>query len=146
MFWSSKASPRRARLSLESLDGRIMPDATGTSPAPIAVFAQAAPAAPGTSDAAAPQITSFGAAEISTGWYLFTGTVTAAGNPAGIVVTLGGGPASLAGVTATVQADGTFSVLVQMQTNGNDDGTATAVFTQNGVQSNVAMTYVSPSQ
>jgi hypothetical protein len=134
------AAGRRARLSLETLDGRVLLDATPLdqpSPSPTGDTSPA-PVAP-------PQITGFTATEVSTGLYLFSGTVVA-DHPEGMTVTFGGAPVSLEGKTTTVLADGTFSLLVSMQTDGSDDGTATAVCTDEyGQVSNTATTLVTPS-
>src|SRR6266542_513177 len=135
------AAPRRTRLFLESLDSRLLPDGVPLDPPDPPPTQEITPAP----TPAAPQITSFTAVEVSTGWYRFSGTVLAS-SPEGMVVSFGGAPISLQNVTTTVQADGTFSILVQMHTDGTDDGTATAVCTdQFGQTSNTAMTYVTPS-
>jgi hypothetical protein len=132
------AAGLRARLSFETLDGRVLLDAT-----PLV-----APDPPLTSDVAPnpspPAITSFTAVEVAPGWYRFTGTVSAE-HPEGMVVSLGGEPNSVQGETATVGADGIFSVLIQMRTDGTDDGTVTAVTSDANGTSNTAMTDVTPS-
>ena len=75
MFLSSlrsrPAAARRVRLSLESLDSRLLPDATPIEPPD-------APAAADASNPKAPEIVEFGVAQVSTGWYIFSGRVRAA--------------------------------------------------------------------
>lgn len=131
---------RRTRLSLETLNDRSLPSANPIDEPPDFMFADAPPAPP-----VELQILDFGGEEVAFGWYLFTGRVIAP-NPEGITVYLGGAPVSLQGVTATVDEDGEFAVLVSLATDGSDDGTATAVFSVNGQQSNVAMDMISPSR
>jgi hypothetical protein len=93
--------------------------------------------------AAAPKIDAFTAAETSHGYYLISGHV-AATNPQGLVVTFDGVPA-LKGRTATCNADGNFTLVIQVATDGTDTGTITAQTSQNGVLSNVAYSYMNPT-
>jgi hypothetical protein len=72
-----------------------------------------------------PVITSFTARNTYGNYWLFTGTVQAR-NPNGLTVVLGG-LRSVQGVTATVNPDGSFSVLVQLQ--ANETGTVSANLT-----------------
>src|SRR5262245_13364026 len=98
----------RARLNLETLDGRLLPSASPLPPPPGPPSADIVPAHH------PPVITSFTAVEVGPGLYRFTGTV-AADNPAGLVVSFGGEPPSVQGQTATVDADGTFSILINLR-------------------------------
>jgi hypothetical protein len=66
-----------------------------------------------------PVVSNFGASEGPLQLWTFSGVVTAA-SPAGLVVTLGGFP-SIAGKTATVQADGSWSVTAPMQASDNGE-------------------------
>ena len=90
-------------------------------------------------------ISDFSAREVSTGWWLFSGRVTVASTPVeGVVVTFGGDTVTLPGMTATTTSNGMFRLLVRMNLDGSDHGTATVVCTVDGLQSNVAMANVSP--
>jgi hypothetical protein len=87
---------------------------------------------------AAPQIINFTATHLGGGLYLFTGQVTDDQGVAGRPVTFGGVPTML-GKSTTTASDGTFSIQVQLLTNGDDDGTVTAVTTDVwGLASNTA--------
>jgi hypothetical protein len=93
-----------------------------------------------------PQINNFWATEgegTQLNYWTFSGSVSDSCQVSGMTITFGGMP-SLKGKTATVQADGTFSLLVQLQ-NG-ESGTASAV-TQDwwGQASNTAMAAVNPT-
>jgi hypothetical protein len=88
-----------------------------------------------------PVIQGFTCSEQSDG-YLFSGTVLDE-SPGGLVVYLGGVPVSLQGKTVTVQADGTWSILIQLNGTQTDEGTATAYVTDWwGQQSETALTDV----
>ena len=83
-----------------------------------------------------PTITNFVALQELGNVWTFEGQVNYA-YPQGLTVTLGGSP-SLQGVTATVAANGTFYVTVQLQPG--EDGTASAQTTDAwGLQSNEAL-------
>ncbi|QDU23075.1 hypothetical protein [Urbifossiella limnaea] len=141
MLWLRRAArPRpvvRTRLRLEWLSDRITPSGydtdlgfgSGLAGSPVLV---------------APQIVDFVGVETGLGWYRFTGRVTSSATVGGLTVTLGGIPA-LEGKTATTLADGTFSLLVAVQTNGNDCGTASAQTTADGLASNIAYYEINPS-
>lgn len=90
-----------------------------------------------------PEIVDFVAVEIGPGLYRFTGRVIDEA-PGGLVVAFGGVP-SAEGQSATTNADGTFSLTLQMQTDGSDTGNVSAV-TQDasGQTSNVATCWVDP--
>ncbi len=88
-----------------------------------------------------PAINNFSYTQGSLNSFTFTGTTSAA-SPGGLMVSFGGIP-SLGGQTATVGSDGSFSLNVVLNSNGSDNGTATAQLTDWwGLQSNVATTYV----
>jgi hypothetical protein len=90
-----------------------------------------------TVQANAPVISNFTAVEGNNLSFTFSGTVTDQ-TPAGLTVNFGGIP-SLAGQSTTVNADGSFSLTVQLQGNGLDNGTAWAQTTDWwGLQSNLA--------
>jgi len=93
----------------------------------------------------APQIVSFGAVEVVGGVWDFTGTVIDA-NPAGLTVKFGGEPESLQGASTTTNANGNFDYATMLNTNGSDNGTATAQTTDGqGLTSNLAMCLVQAS-
>ncbi|HEV3435791.1 MAG TPA: hypothetical protein VG122_00435 [Gemmata sp.] len=93
----------------------------------------------------APQIVSFGAVEVGQGMWDFTGTVIDA-NPAGLTVKFGGEPVSLQGASITTNANGSFDYATMLNTNGSDNGTATAQTTDGqGFVSNLAMCEVQAS-
>jgi hypothetical protein len=88
-----------------------------------------------------PVITNFAATEGSGQLFTFSGTVTDQ-NPGGLTITFGGIP-SLSGQTATVNSNGSFSLTIQLNSNGSDNGLALAQTTDWwGLQSNLASTYV----
>jgi hypothetical protein len=87
-----------------------------------------------------PVISNFTAAESGNAW-IFAGNVTDPDESvAGFTVTFGGLP-SLNGKTTTVQANGTFSLTVQLGAKENGGATAQTVDT-GGLPSNVATAYV----
>ena len=128
----------RSFLRLEELDVRATPSDLGDLP-PSNPPAQAAPPAP----QPAPNIDTFAAVEVAHGWYTISGHVASA-NPNGLVVTFAGVP-SLAGQTAVVDANGNFSITIQVATDGSDIGTISAQTIQGGTLSNTALTYMSPT-
>jgi hypothetical protein len=91
---------------------------------------------------AAPVISNFTAVEEEGQMFTFSGNVTAQSAP-GLTITFGGIP-SLQNQTTTVQANSTFSFSVQLNSDGSDNGTATAQVLSDwwGQQSNVATTSV----
>lgn len=144
------APVRRSLLGLEELGDRELPsDLLGTEPPPPPPPPDPAlqPPPPGTGNPppaqTAPFIDTFSAAEVAHGWYTITGHVTC-NNPAGLVVVFDGIPA-LDNVTATVDANGNFTATFPVATDGSDIGTISAQTTQNGVDSNLALTYISPT-
>lgn len=93
----------------------------------------------------APQIVSFGAVQVSGGVWDFSGTVIDA-NPSGLTVNFGGEPVSLQGKSAVTNGSGNFMFAIQLNTNGSDNGTATAQTTDSqGLTSNLAMCVVDAS-
>jgi hypothetical protein len=107
---------------------------TSFTTAPNVVSAPATPTAP--------QIVNFGGVEVQQGWYYFTGQVQG-GTVGGLTISFAGVP-SLAGQTAVTNADGTFSLLVQVQTDGSDYGTVTAQTSVDGQASNLAWYDINP--
>jgi hypothetical protein len=84
-----------------------------------------------------PVIGGFTATEGANHVFTFSGAVTDQ-TPAGLTVSFGGIP-SLASQSTTVNADGSFSLTLQLQCDGSDNGTAWAQTTDWwGLQSNVA--------
>lgn len=92
-----------------------------------------------------PQITSFTATETTPGLYRFAGTV-ADESPEGMVITLTGPQDAVDGQTTTVHADGSFSIILQLRTDGTDAGTVQArTVDSGGLPSNVASVDVIPT-
>jgi hypothetical protein len=127
----------RARLAVEQLDARVTPGSLDPSP-PEGDSYLVAP------DSTPPVIVDFTGGEVLHGWYSFTGRVDAGESSGGLTVTFGGVP-SLQGRTAVTASDGTFSLLVQVKTDGSDDGTVTAQTVANGQQSNQATWDITPT-
>ena len=145
-FFKSTRAGRglRASLRLESLGDRALPSSldggiTPTDPSPTDPTLIAPPPSQTT-----PVIDSFTAEEVDYGWYQFTGHVTD-DHPGGLTITFGGVP-SLEGKTAVTSADGSFSLLVQVKTDGSDSGEVTAqTVDASGNPSNVAMCFIAPT-
>lgn len=159
----------RTRLSVLALDDRAVPGSLWPSDptqqpydtAPIGATVMVSPTSdgsgtdgsgpalgedpPGTSKPAdaAPMIVNFLATPNGPGWYQLTGQVIDE-SPGGLVVNFGGIPSAV-GKSVTTNSDGTFSLLLQVQTDGTDTGNITAV-TQDaaGHQSNTAMYWIDP--
>jgi hypothetical protein len=127
----------RVVLRLTDLEGRDQPDG-GTGDPPTQPDGQFNPAN------LAPVIEDFDAEEVGNGTFLITGRVIDE-MPDGLVVALGGGT-SAAGTTVVCDADGYFSVIVQLRTDGTDSGyiTATTVDAQ-GLESEEVEVFVSPT-
>jgi hypothetical protein len=133
----------RSFLRMEELSDRAMPsDLLGTEPPPPPP-PPPGPVTPPPPAQTAPVIDTFIASEVAHGWYTISGHVTG-NNVTGLVVRFEGIPA-LDNVTATVDANGNFSVTFPVATNGSDSGTIAAQTTQNGVNSQYAFTYMSPT-
>ena len=78
------------------------------------------------------------------GWYQISGHVTAAA-PGGLTVSFDGIPA-LEGMSTVTDANGNFTYVFQVQTNGNDNGAISAqTVDANGNQSNLAITLIAPT-
>lgn len=157
-----RAARRSPPLTLEQLPDRLHPGGlwtggdTVTTPAvapfdpfPGAVVGRPPPVTSspieGDPSADGPVIVDFTATEVAHGLYRFTGRVIA-DSPGGLVVRFGGEPVSVAGLTAVTEADGTFSLLVIVHTDGSDSGYVTAV-TQDaqGHTSNTPGVYITPT-
>ena len=131
----------RVVLTLEGLETRAQPS-TLTDPEPPVGWYAMSPGAPAN---AAPVIENFQAEEISNGMFMFTGKVIDE-SPGGLVVRFGGSVMSVNGLTATTQADGRFTLIVQLKLDGTDVGLVTAQTTDaQGLDSNVADVYVHPT-
>lgn len=91
-----------------------------------------------------PQITTFTITRVGEGLYLIEGVVVDE-NPGGLTITLGGST-SAAGETTTTWSNGTFSMVVILQTDGTDVGfiTATTIDDHNQ-KSNEVSVYVTPT-
>src|SRR5262249_11450275 len=90
-----------------------------------------------------PVLTSFGAAEGSGRLWTFWGTVTWDRQLTDLVVYFGGAPVSLTNVTATVNSQGTFQKVVELDGTPSDNGTETAyVLDPWGLVSNTRWTNV----
>lgn len=160
----------RARLGLESLDLRLPPsslldpiaDSSGTTLLQAAPVQYTAPTVYDTSDGGAgtvsdpttgqmpapvqtPTIVNFQGVEVVGGLWRFTGDVIAPA-PGGLTVAFGGEPASLQGVTTTTDANGHFDMSKLMNTDGSDDGIASAQTADAaGNPSNIALYNITPS-
>lgn len=151
-------APNRARLGLEALDLRLppsslfpadlgLPDPTvvNTDTTTTAISLGAAVNVGTEMADIGPRLTNFKAIEIVGGLYKLEGDVIDPA-PAGLTVTFGGDPDSIRGKTATTDANGHFSKVVNVKTDGSDDGTlsAQAVNAAN-VSTNVAQTLIHAS-
>jgi hypothetical protein len=132
---------RRGRviLRLEGLEVRATPSGDGTAsivPPPVQYGAG--------QGNQPPIIDGLMVRSIGGGWYVVSGRVFDE-SPGGLVVQFGGSVASLSGRSVTTQADGTFTLNVQLRTDGSDTGWLLAT-TQDaqGLESNEASCYVSP--
>lgn len=91
-----------------------------------------------------PRIENFVATPIGGGWYSISGTVVDE-HPGGLTITFGGEVDSMYGRTTTTDANGNFSLVVCLNTNGTDMGWLTAVTQDDAGQwSNKATVYVDP--
>ena len=127
----------RVVLRLQDLEGRATPsgDMTDTAPPPTGQ----------TQPNQAPQIVDFAAEELGNGMFVFTGRVIDE-SPGGLTITFGGSVASMYGRTCTTDANGYFSIVVQLKTDGTDVGWLLAT-TQDaqGASSNEASVFVDPT-
>lgn len=146
--FSRSARPNRFRgfkLGLEELCPRAMPSGIDYPPAPSnpEPAVTAPPPAPVPAQTA-PVIDNFDAIEVGHGFYKITGHVTAA-NVNGMVVNFAGIPA-INGKTAVCDANGDFTLVIAVKTDGSDRGGISAQTTDaNGHQSNLALAFVTPT-
>jgi hypothetical protein len=117
---SRPAPVRRARLFLESLDGRICPD--GNDPTNPGSGSQYITPPPVDNP---PVIINFAAENLSSGLVCISGTVVDE-HPGGLTVHFSGAQQAINGQTVTTHTDGTFSLTVTLHTDGSDDGTVSA--------------------
>ena len=110
------ARPPRVFLRLEDLEGRATPSGDL-----VPVYSGTVLAPPNQ----APQIVDFAAEEMGTGLFMFTGRVLDE-SPGNLTITFGGSVVTMVGRTCTTDANGYFSIVVQLQTNGTDIGWVTA--------------------
>lgn len=117
------ATRRRPRcvLRLEGLERREQPDGGISEPPPPPPFIEEAALNQ------APRIVDFDCSEVNNGLFLITARVVDE-NPEGLIVRLGGST-SAAGTTIVCNSDGTFSILVQLRTDGTDAGYITPTTT-----------------
>jgi hypothetical protein len=137
----AKPAARRGRafLRLEEYEGRATPSGDGLPTKP-----QDSPPAQDVRTGGC-QIVDLAAEEISNGVFIISGRVIDA-NPGGLVVHFGGDVTTLNGTSITTDADGNFSEVVMLQTNGTDAGWLLAQTTdRDGNVSNEAATYVMPT-
>src|SRR5439155_25577380 len=109
---SRPAPIRRARLVLESLDGRFCPDINDPlNPGGGSDYLSNPP----TDNP--PVIIDFKATEVAPGMVTFTGTVVDE-DPGGLTVTFHGPQVAIDGRTTVTHPDGTFSLTVVFRTDG----------------------------
>jgi hypothetical protein len=131
--------PGRAFLRLEDLEGRATPSGDALSETSRMVMENA------TTVAQAPQIVGFATQELGNGLFVFTGRVVDE-NPGGLTVTFSGSVTTMNGRTCTTDANGYFSVVVQLRTDGTDVGWVLATTTDDHhMSSNEASVYVDPT-
>jgi hypothetical protein len=91
-----------------------------------------------------PRIINFVGVEVAQGLFVFSGDVVDEA-PGGLTIYFGGEPVSLQGVTVTTDASGHFEKAIFVNTDGSDNGIATAhTFDSQGLQSNVATCFIQP--
>lgn len=153
MRWFTKAhrpgrsgAVLRARLSLESLDGRFAPTTlygSTLSPPMIGMYSDGAM---GDAGRVAPQITAFSVSRIGPGQYMFVGQVEGLPDCGGLTVNFGGVPA-LAGKSAVTDAGGCFMLQVDVppEAAASNVGMVIAQTVAGGVASNVAALSFNPT-
>lgn len=130
-----------------------LPETTETTAAP----SEGAPPAPAVQDQseepiyapppvnAAPQVVNFQGVEVVGGLWRFTGDVIDEA-PGGLTIYFGGEPDSLQDQTTRTAANGHFDVAFLVNTDGSDDGLASARTVDGaGLASNVALYNIHPS-
>jgi hypothetical protein len=131
--------PRRAFLRLEDLEGRATPSGDALSET------SRTPVENTTTANQAPQIVDLAAQELGNGQFVFTGRVVDE-NPGGLTVTFGGSVTTMKGRTCTTDANGYFSVVVQLRTDGTDVGWVLATTKDDhDVSSDEAAVFVRPT-
>jgi hypothetical protein len=135
--------------SLGNIDAAVVPEGPGgpgNSMQPVAGQVQSNVIQDVLADTA-PVIANFAVQQVNGNEYQFTGTVTGS-YVQGLTVTFGGQPLSLQGQKATVNADGTFTLLVDMVNGADDNGQASAQIKADGwgQASNVATVNVLVAQ
>jgi hypothetical protein len=131
--------PHTVFLRLEGLEGRATPSGDALSETSRAAVYNFSPVNQ------APQIVDFAAQELGSGLFVFTGRVVGE-NPGGLTVTFGGSVATMNGRTCTTDANGNFSVVVQLKTDGTDVGWVLATTRDaHGVTSDEAAVFVHPT-
>ena len=108
--------PTRVFLRLEDLEGRATPSGDG-----IPVFTGSTQAPTNQ----APQIVDFTAEELGNGMFLISGRVIDE-SPGGLTVKFGGSVATVNGRSCVTDANGYFSIVVQLRTDGTDEGWVSA--------------------
>jgi hypothetical protein len=111
-------------LSSQAVQVLLNPTSTNLAPAP-------------------PAIINFTAEQLGNGKFVITGQVVAV-NPGGLTVTCGG-ETSASGMTTTTNADGTFSLTVQLRTDGTDSGYLTATTVVGGLSSSPVEVFLAPT-
>ena len=134
------ATRNRVRLALETLDSRLPPSSLLDPPdTPLLMTLDG-----GRTGNVAPQIVNFTAVEVVGGMWRFTGDVIDEA-PGGLTITFGGEPDSLQGVTTTTDANGHFDIVLLLNTDGSDNGLASAQTVDGGgLASNVALYNINP--
>jgi len=131
-------------LRLESLEYRDHPDGLLGDPPPPLPVTNPPPLQNPPPLNVPPTISNFNAEQIGNGLYVVSGQVSDE-HPDGMIVTLGGST-SAAGKTITVHSDGSFSMVIQLATDGTDTGTISATTVDNqGVVSEAVYVLVSPT-
>jgi hypothetical protein len=148
-----RPSPSRlqVRLTFEALDSRLSPSSLVFDPI---LYSPTDPVQSGGVETgsqsvsltpnAAPRVVNFTAVEIVGGLWRFTGDVIDEA-PGGLTITFGGEPDSLQGVTTTTDANGHFDIVLELNTDGSDNGLASAqTVDAGGRASNVALYNINP--
>ena len=119
--------------NLGNIDGAVVPEdnnGPGGTIEPVAGAVQSNVVQDTLADTA-PVISNFAVEQVNYNEYQFTGTVTGS-YVQGLTVTFGGQPLSLQGQKATVNTDGTFTLMVNMIHGADDNGMASAQILADG--------------